>query len=599
MKMKKQALLILSLGLLFVGCDKKGESSSVESSSTFDVEAYYKQVFETFDSLGHNYDTTDYFRESYSQAYGYDDPLVTEVTVTDDAIFDWSLATGLARVGTGKDAKYYRYGVDFYEGPNNQTLAEFIPTYKPIQAVENGGRYYYNPTNGQDKVTALYTITNKATYESVVKQGGAKSLREIFEVTEDEYGDPMLTTDNLNFGVRTLTDMSYMNLPGYTSTAVSSINSILVDESNPLKPTYATLTTNIQVMTDPTYGINQLYIAVYSSAFGPSADSVPVLERILTPLKDMDESLLENYDTFVPKDFVTNGPGQEPEEIKTKKQKFVNAVKKLQEKNNFSNDLDLAVSEDQSGNINYETYYTAKVVSRKYVEYDILKDNFAYGYYNVSMNADSVAAATNKDVRGIYAYDTRATGDDKEITMINYQLFKEANEGTYDDTKWIYSYTSSNGQQQQIDVNKWMDDRYESIFYDLNSLTDKVDKQNSDWPLLGSTWTDGLFVSQRTDDILVTDYDLKNALLGTNTVIANMNTHIKARFATYDVSDQGVVDITAQITLFDEENGQIGNYILGRVKFKDLGTTKAHNEIGTYVKKKYGDVFKDLPVLEK
>ena len=331
-------------------------SSSTSSEETFDTELF-GQVKDTINALGNNYYASDYyFSFSGDQVF----VSMNEMVTTPKGVLNMSTKSGMAIAKNSTGAtKGYRFQVDFdAEGDDSATM--FLPSYHEAYMVYDG----FNTDQSvvvemnQENYDFLYSVPTVNDIQSLSDSyHNALGLRKpkfnnMFEQGVDADGYVTFTTTNFAVAQVFLENFSYGRLEGYSSMYNSEAYELLFSsvDTTDLSGTQTIFT----VIDMDTY--IALDVQVILSAF---AEDTPYIERTLVALSQVPTEEVADYDYFsniVPETFYEEGPGEEPEDVKTKRAAFKAQLEDLMEYNytiNFTGGADLFAS----------AQYTAKVVS--------------------------------------------------------------------------------------------------------------------------------------------------------------------------------------------------------------------------------------------
>ncbi len=593
--MKKKLLFLLTaIGLVgLVGCNNDGgetssmsDSTSGDSSQTstpiseeeVDVMEKFKDVF---DSLGMNYVVSDYFY-SYDETYpSYPySAIANQMVVTENSVFNFNTKSGYAKHKNGRNTEFYAYGVAF-----NGADIEFMPSYHPVQGLPYGAVFSdetaYLIAATEANYNAFYTMP---TVDELAEANGL-DLEEDFVPGEDDEGNLTLTSVNPYVGLM-MFDNSIANTLGYGA------DEYYYDFMNALDETKKITT----VITLIEYGdFNDIYWEVYLDNFGPldkgGNPTLPILVRDFVPLDGVDQEILEEYgfETFVPDDFYTNGPGEESEASKATRKAFADKVTKLKTGQNY--DLTHKLT-DSSGTYTFDS----RMVGKDYTEFGSLSGSNPYklGYINVQFNEDK----SNTDTRGIHYYNPTAeeTTDDPKhsewlslqdaITMSRSQF--GASNVTVDADGYNIHVTTTSGAKNDVNLDEFINSMWE------NYMNKMVMLDNTEYKALwnnvtGGNWEDGVFISE-SGHVHVTNYFIVSALTTTNLLLGNILDGLTLEFNMNKTGEEDPDALNAEARYFTDGSGQgeYGWYIYGDLRFHDVGKTKASYEIGTYANTTWG-----------
>ncbi len=580
MKISKKFLVMLC-GAMLVGCtsasssSKKGNSSEQPSnteptSQTTSDAPVEKTNFEKFkglfDSFGTNYTSIDYYYYMLDDSPTYS---ASNYVVEPHAMLNMATRSGIALAKVNNKTQGYRYGVDVYAAENESAM---LTSYKPASYFYQGFMYDGGARELDDaKYALLFGLPNSDEISSYSKGlGYSDTFDTMFTEGATEEGAVTFTTTNLAVAINLLENNAFGRMEGFASESyLYNVEDILFDaELGKIK--YNNLET-IFTMVDNN-GLNYLDCSIFAKDSKLNETGTPFMQRLMIPMEGLDEDTKTAYglglNGIVPSDFYEKGPGAEPNEVAQKRVELVNKIKPMIEGNNFT------IS--HTGGALKEALYTAKVYDDHTYTYE--GNGFAYGYYYL----EPTTGFTNVEDVGIrvYSYDAKADPAEEDVNMLSLKDIKATFEaqGYTVDTNYIATKTGTDSvvlSERMLEVYQMNFNR--TFYLGLDQFWDIY---------YGYSWADLAFYNPVTDSFLISDYYLKTALFGADTITANFADSISLELFLGSAN----TDPYASALLFDP-NSQTGFVDFGTLTFSNVGTTKTFDKFATYVNAKHGTTY--------
>lgn len=576
MKISKKLLVMLS-GIMLVGCTNtpatSGTTSDTTSGTTSEapVEKTNMEKFkELFDALGTNYTSQDF----YFYVLGGDPTYSASTLVVEPrAMLNMATRSGIALAKTGNKTQGYRYGIDVYASENESAM---LTSYKPASYVYEGlmyktAAYELNDAN----YATLFGLPDSSEINTYAKQlGYSTTFDTMFTEGVSEDGNVTFTTSNLAIAINFLDNNAFGRMEGYSSESyLYEIQDILIN-SRTESIKYDNIETVFTMVEDN--DLKYLICDIYAKDSDIHAKGLPFMERVMIPMENLSEELKTEsglgLNGIVPSDFYENGPGAEPSEVAARRKDLVTKLQPMIESNNFT-------LSHTGGDVFKENVYTAKVYNDHAYSYE--GEGFAYGYYYL----EPTTGYTNASDAGIrmYSYDAKANPTEKEgllsgMSLEYYKTVFESNGYTVDAN---YTATSPT-ETEPISVNERLLSVYQSNFNRMFYLS-----LDQFWDTYyGYSWEDLAFYNPATDSFLISDYYLKNALFGCDTITSNYCESVSLELF---LSEAGK-DPYATALLFDP-NSQTGFIDFGTLSYSNIGTTKLFDKFATCINTKFGTTY--------
>ncbi len=571
MKISKKFLVMLC-GVMLVGCGTGKTSSSVPgtSSEAPAEKTNFEKFKELFDSFGTNYTTFDYYFYMLGEEPRFS---ASSYVIEPHAMLNLATRSGIALAKVNNKTQGYRYGVDVYAAEDESAM---LPSYKPATYAYEG--FLYNPAIYElnDEIySTLFGLPSSAEITSLAKDlGYSDTFDTMFTEGKTEEGEVTFTTTNLALALNLLDNNAFGRMEGFSSESyLYAVEDILINAQTG-KIKYDNIETVFTMVNDN--GLEYVICDIFAKDSDINKTGNPFMERIMIPMEGLDEDTKTaeglGLTGIVPNDFYEKGPGAEPNEIAQKRVELVNKIKPMIDTNNFT------IS--HTGGEFKETIYTAKVYDDHTYTYE--GDGFAYGYYYLEPTTGFTNAA-DAGIR-VYSYDAKGNPAEEEgliggMSLAYYKTVFESQGYTVDD-----SYVATKvGENEPIVIN----DRLLSV-YQMNFNRTFYLGLDAFWDTYyGYSWVDLAFYNPATDSFLISDYYLKNALFGADTITANFAESVSLELFLGDANK----DPYATALLFNPIWYETGFGNFGTLSFSNIGTTKTFGKFATYVNTKFGTTY--------